>query len=128
MNPFADDIAAALEMIAEDGEACVWSKPAASDPNAKPWRDKRIGEPTDYPVSIAFFSPADIKRGVGMAATFVVGTETVTATQVGIMAGGQDFDVEVTDTLLRTSGKAQIIGLDNIAPNGIAILWYVFIK
>jgi hypothetical protein len=128
MNPFEDDIAAAIEMIAEDGEECLWVKPAAIDPAAKPWRSPVVGIPADHPVSIAFFSPADISRGAGQAAMFVNGTEVVSFSEIGLMAGGQGFEPAVLDTIERNSGKAQVVAIDKVAPNGIAILYYVGIK
>ncbi len=128
-NPFQDDIDAALEMIAEDGELCSWFKPAPDADDAKPWRDVRDGEPVEYEnVSLAFFSPIDLARGSGQFGMFEQGTDVPSYSQIGLMAGGQEFEPEITDWIVRISGKAEIVMLDKVAPNGIAVLWYVAIK
>lgn len=124
----AADIADAKELIAERGELCQWCKPSPADPNAKPWRDVRAGIPATSNVSIAFFSPIDLQRGSGQAVSIMPGVDIASYSEIGLMAGGNNFEPEITDYLIRTSGKAEIVAIDKVAPDGVGLLYYVAVK
>jgi len=127
MNPFADDIEAAKEVIAEDGCEAVWFQPAPDDENVKPWREGE-GDPVEFPVRVAIFSPKELGYGAGNFGSMIDGTEIPTSAEILLMAGGQDFEPALTDWVVLPSGHAEIVKLDRLAPNDIAILWYVWIK
>jgi len=128
MNPFEDDIKGAREAIAEDGCDAVWWKDAPDDPDAEPWREG-AGEPTQLPLRVALFSPRDIGFGSGPFQNAITGTEIPTSAEIAMFAGGLDFEPEITDWIvLPETGKAEVLQLDRVAPNDIAILWFAWIK
>ena len=128
MNPFAEDIEAARIAIEEDGCEAVWWKAAPDDPNAKPWREGE-GEPTDFPLMVALFSPKDLGYGSGSYGASIDGTEIPMSAEIAMFAATPDFEPELTDWLeLPNSGKSEIVRLDRLAPNDIPILWFAWIK
>lgn len=126
---YGDFIALAIELIGEAGEDVVWQKPASVVEGSSPWRDERgVGIPTSFPATIAFFSPLDLARGRGQFAMFNSGTDIMSYTEVGLLAGACGFLPEVTDRLLRNGETVEIVEIDKIAPNGVPILYYVSVK
>lgn len=125
---YAEDIEAAREAIEEAGEDVVWIKAAARDPDAKPWRDQRDGQPERFPVSIAFFSPVDVSRGSGQTFSFTNETDIADYSEVGLMAGDVPFQPDGRDKIERNGALKEIVAIDRIAPNGTPILYYVGIK
>ena len=123
MGVYDASIAAATRMIAAKGAACEWVKPVAED-GGDAW-NPQPGEPIRKPVSIAFFSPKDLGRGSGDFIAALRGTEVPTSKEVGLMAGGLDFEPSADDTIERWDGVKAIETIDRLAPNGEAILYFV---
>jgi hypothetical protein len=117
----------ALAIIAKYGVMCVWTKPAAADPDAPPWRDTREGMPTITNVPIAFFSPSDVGKGSELFRSVMAGAEVAGSTEVGIMAGGTPFEPELADTFVRNGERLNVVKFDRIAPAGVPLLYYVWI-
>lgn len=129
MGVYDRQIASAARAIATKGEACVWKLPAPADTDAAPWRDVRDGVPTDKDVSIAWFSERDLGRGSSEFAALLAGTEVPQGCEVGLMAGGLDFEPLESHTIVRSDTKTyEIEKLDRLAPNGTPILFYVTVK
>ena len=119
-------IATAKRLIAANGEACTWTKPAPEAPGSDPWRDDREGAPEAHNVSIAFFSPKDLGRGSEAFLAAIAGTEVPAGTEIGIMSGGQPFEPLASDELVRSDGKrANITTIDRLAPSGVPLLYFV---
>jgi hypothetical protein len=126
-HDYSQNVLSALRLIAKYGEPCTWVKPAPADPAAKPWRDTRDGDPVDFDCMIAFFSGTDLSRGSTPFKMYNAGTEVTGYSLIGLMAP-TNFDPELTDTLTRTSGKADIVWIDIVAPSGVPVLYYIAIK
>lgn len=123
---YARQIASALRQIKAKGEACTWIKPAAQDGDADPWRDVREGDPIEYDVSIAWFSPRDLGRGTGEFLAALMGTEVPEGVMIGLMAGGQSFTPEDADTITRSdSTTVEPMSIDRLAPDGTPVLYFV---
>lgn len=126
-DPYARPIATAKRLIAKYGAACTWTKPAEADDAAKPWRDLRTGPPSPYPVDIAFFSAKDLGYGSTMALAMMAGSEVPAHSQMGLMAGGQEFNPELTDTLTFGADTLDVTKIDKLAPNGEPVLFFLWI-
>jgi hypothetical protein len=124
-----DDFAAiALDLIEASGVQVLWQKPALPLDGADPWRDERDGIAESFSPTIAFFSPLDLARGRGQFAMFNNGTDIITYTEVGLLAGSCGFEPDVTDTLIRSGNVLQIVQIDRIQPADIPVLYYVAVK
>jgi hypothetical protein len=121
-------IATAERLIAKFGASCVWSKPAEADGTGDPWRDERTGMPEDFDVSIAFFSAKDLGYGTTLALAAMAGTEVPDHNQMGLMAGGQAFDPELTDTLTFGEDTIDVTKIDKLAPNGTPVLYFLWLN
>lgn len=127
MNPFAEDLAGARQAIKEDGCEAVWWKDAPDDPDAEPWREGD-GEPAQFPLNVALFSPRDLGFGAGAYGSTLDGTEIPSSAEVAMFAASDAFEPEVTDWIvLPNSGKSEVLRLDRLAPNDIPILWFAWI-
>lgn len=130
---FARQIASAQRMIAAKGQACLWRKPAAVDPDAAPWRDVREGEPTDIPVFIAWFSPRDLGRGTDAFLQALSGAsiDVPDGYEVGLMGAG-DFTPLPSDTIVKGTDdegpETSIVSIDRLAPDGSPIIYFVKVK
>jgi hypothetical protein len=123
MTAYARQIASAKASIAKKGELCVWEKPAARDPAAKPWRDLRSGAADPNSVKIAWFQPDQqqfkfAQDNGGVPEGF----------EIGLM-GAVSFTPEQGDPIFRSSGdQVTVWKLESLAPDGEPILWTVWIK
>jgi hypothetical protein len=110
-------------MIAAKGAECVWRRTNAAA-GGDAW-NPQPGEPQEWPVSIAFFSPKDLGRGTGEFIAALRGTEVPTSKEIGLMAGGLEFEPSADDVIERWDGVKGIETIDRLAPNGQAILYFV---
>jgi len=127
MTKYARQIETAKRLIDKFGAECVWVKPAAEDPNAKPWRDNRQGEAEEFNASVAFFSAKDLGYGSTLALANMAGTEVPAHSRMGLMSGGQEFNPELTDTVWFNGDEIDITKIDNLAPDGEPILFFLWI-
>jgi hypothetical protein len=125
---YSGAIATALRLIAAKGGACVWRKPGAHDSGAEDWRDVRSGSPDDHDVKIAWFRPRDLGYGRTEFLRSIPDTEIAEGFEVGLMAGGTDFEPELTDVVVRNSVPSEIGYLDRLAPDGTPVVWFVWVK
>lgn len=117
----------AKELIDEFGQDCWWQKPGVTVAGV-PGYPAAQALPQPLPCVIAFFSPKDLDRGVLQFFDVIPGTEVADNSQVGLLAGGQDFEPETTDTIRRGAIDARpisILKMDMVAPNGTPVLYFV---
>lgn len=117
----------AKELIYEFGQDCWWQKPPVTVV-AVPGYPSAGAPPQPLPCTIAFFSAKDLDRGVMQVFDMMPGTEVGDSTQVGLMAGGLEFEPETTDTIRRGAIDApeiSITKMDVLAPNGTPVLYFV---
>lgn len=119
-----DFVQDAIEIIQEEGMLCQWQKqaPITGGTAAYPTFG---AQPTPVDVYIAWFRPQDLGRGTLEFLELMKGTEVPTGTEIGLMAGGQPFTPERTDTLIKNGQVVVITKIDRIAPNGLPILYYI---
>lgn len=126
-------IASALRMIAAKGQACLWRKPAPLADAADPWRDVRDGEPTDAPVSIAWFAPRDLGMGTEGFLQALAGhsIDVPEGHEIGLMSA-VDFEPLTSDTIVKGTdpegAETAITSIDRLAPDGTPILYFVKVK
>ncbi|WLJ71191.1 hypothetical protein [Sphingomonas phage Birtae] len=124
MGVYDRQVASAKRMIAAKGAKCVWVQPAAEE-GGDAW-NPQPAEPIRHPdISIAFFSPRDLGRGSAEFLSALRGTEVPTSSEIGLMAGGLDFEPSDADVIERWDGVKGIKSIDRLAPNGEAILYFV---
>lgn len=123
MGVYDRQIASAKRMIAAKGAECVWRRPQRAE-GGDAWNPKP-GEPDDKPVRMVFFSPKDLGRGSGEFLAALRGTEVTTSNEIGLLAGGLDFEPSDADVIIRWDGEKGIKSIDRLAPNGQAILYFV---
>lgn len=123
MGVYDASIAAAKRMIAAKGAECIWRRENAAA-GGDAW-NPQPGAPSEWPVSIAFFSPRDLGRGSAEFLSALRGTEVPTSNEIGLMAGGLEFDPSDADVIERWDGVKGIKSIDRLAPNGQAILYFV---
>lgn len=124
MGVYDGMIASAKRMIAAKGAKCVWVQPVAEE-DGDAW-NPQPAEPIRHPdIAIAFFSPKDLGRGTGEFIAALRGTEVPTSKEIGLMAGGLEFEPSADDTIERWDGVKAIETIDRIAPNGQPILYFV---
>lgn len=122
---YADDIAGALEDIAEAGERCVWRHygEATGGTPAKPADRPYV----DHDVDIVFL-PIE---GTGRAATAQTSEESTEVKAGGVMGlmGQVPFTPDLMDLVTRKSGEVLRIrlhnGIERLAPNGDTILYTI---
>lgn len=130
MGVYDEEIQDAKELIEEFGQLCYWQKPApvtGGTPGYPIVGDK----PLPIECRIAFFAPRDLGRGTEEFLQAITGTEVPSGTQIGLMAGGQTFTPEATDTILRGSKAGPVVvieRLDTLSPNGEDILYFIRVK
>lgn len=130
-NIFDRQIATALRLITKNGAPVTWTKPAASDPGADPWRDERTGMADIHTPVMLFFSVIDAGRGGtrGFLKTFIGGTDVPDINEIGFLAGDCGFIPDQTDILEQQDGSVrEIVAIDKIAPNGAPIIYFVMVK
>ncbi len=126
-------IASAKRAIAAKGQACLWRKPAPLDEDADAWRDVREGDPTDAPVSIAWFSPRDLGRGTENFISALAGKmiDVPEGFEIGLMAA-VEFEPLPSDTIVKGTdaegAETSITTIDRLAPDGTPILYFVKVK
>lgn len=126
-NVFDDDIATAIELIAEFGQNCFWQKPSALVEVVPGYPTEGV-MPDAIPCKIAFFSPKDLDKGISQYYDFMPATEVQENTQIGLLAGGLTFEPKPSDTIFRGSLLANALAIkkiDLLAPNGLPVLYYV---
>lgn len=123
MGVYDRQIATAKRLIAAKGAACEWIIPVAEE-GGDAW-NPQPSEPIRKPVSIAFFSPKDLGRGSGDFIAALRGTEVPTSKEIGLMAGGLDFEPSADHSIERWDGVKAIETIDRLAPNGEAVLFFV---
>jgi len=123
MGVYDRQIATALRVIREKGEACTWTAKAAptTDP-ATPWLPV-AGVAVAYTnTPIAFFP---LSRQWSELLRYLKGTEVVTGSLYGLMPAVA-FAPQLTDIITRTDGsKLAPITIDPLAPNGEIILYTI---
>lgn len=118
----------AKELIEEFGQDCWWQKPAPVTVGGVPGYPVAGTLPSPVPCVIAFFSAKDLDRGVMQVFDTMPGTEVGDNQQIGLLAGGLDFDPETTDMIRRGDDEAEpisIIKMDLLAPNGTPVLYFI---
>jgi len=123
MGVYDRQIASATRMIAAKGADCVWRRPQRAK-GGDAWNPQPAA-PDDKRVKLVFFSPKDIGRGSGEFLAALRGTEVPTSSEIGLMAGGLDFEPSDADVIIRWDGEKGIKSIDRLAPNGEAILYFV---
>lgn len=123
MGVYDRQIATAKRIIKAKGAECVWKRTTAAE-GGDAW-NPQPGVPQEWPVSIAFFSPKDLGRGTGEFIAALRGTEVPTSKEIGLMAGGLEFDPSADDVIERWDGVKGIETIDRLAPNGEAVLFFV---
>lgn len=124
MADYSDDIATALELIAEYGQKCDWHKDSITfdDPD-KPWKGGS-NNPSVYQPFICFV-PADGTM-FGMS-KYAQAIERGVFTTFGLMAP-TGFEPDLSDKLVR-SGKTQVVfAIDVIQPAEQPVLYILSIK
>lgn len=122
-------IATAKRLIAKYGAEAVWTKPAAQDGAAKPWRDVREGEPSDFSVPIALFSAKDLGYGSTFALAQMAGTDEIPVhKQMGLMSGGLAFVPDLTDSVVIAGSPVEVVQIDILQPNGIPLLYFLWLS
>lgn len=121
MGVYDLQIAQAKKQIAAKGQLVTWQKPAPiiTDPN-KPWV-QAPGAPMAYPVSIAFFKPAN---GLSAIIQYLKGTDIVQAGTRGIMAS-VNFIPEATDKVVRSGRTLSIRSITPLQPNEEVIMYSI---
>lgn len=130
MGIYDEDIRDAEELIAESGQVCYWQKPAPVT-GGTPGYPTVGPKPAPIECRIAFFAPRDLGRGTEEFIQAIVGTEVYAGTEIGLMAGGQKFTPEGTDTIHRGSKTGPVVTIekiDTLAPNGDVILYFIRVK
>jgi len=115
----------AARAVQSDGELCAWNTQALpSVPNAaQPWITVD-GALTQTPVPILF----TVDKSQPFLA-LLKGSVVEESTQKAIMAG-VTFIPKADDVILRSDGVTKLVlkSATPVAPNGIAIIWYLVFK
>lgn len=116
-------IAMAQSLIAKYGQTVTWRKSAVltPDPN-KPW-EMVPGAATDYNPKMVFIS----KFKEHQFLKYIPGTEIPDGLFVGIMPA-VSFVPAINDTIIRGSETLTIEKIDEVAPNGTPIVYFVTVK
>lgn len=121
MADYSDDIAGALEDIAEAGEACTWFKPASQA--GTPSRPEAGASPTQTPVFILFLPNKQASMLTILSA--LADSNVPGGSEKGLM-GNHGFTPELGDWIIRANSERMTIvpenGIDTLAPSGVAIL------
>lgn len=118
---FDDEIAMALELIAENGQVCDWYKQSVElEDEDKPWLGG-TNTPTKYTPSICFVPATSGDSGFGIT-KFRKDTEVPEFTTYGLM-GAVSFTPQVTDLVERNSQPLVIVSIDVLQPNEQIILY-----
>ncbi len=123
MGQYDRQIASARRLIAKYGQQVKWQKrengaPASATEEWKPGPTIV----TEYDVQIAFLP--DTRMGFEFL-SMMAGTEVPTGKIVGYMAAPADFTPSLKDTIKRGDEEIGIRTLDQLAPNGQAILYTI---
>jgi hypothetical protein len=124
---YLEFIADAKELIEEHGQDCWWQK-AAPTVGGEPGYPVAGAQPQPIPCVIAFFSQKDLDRGVLQYMDVIPNTEVPDNVQIGLLAGGQSFTPENTDTIRRgavDAAETAIVKFDVLAPNGTPVLYFI---
>ena len=126
MGVYDSDIATAQELLKEFGRQCYWLKPPAMV-ELVPGYPTEGATPDPIPVTMAFFAPKDLDRGVSQFLDMMPRTEVPDGAQIGLLAGGLTFEPENTDKIALTLGGTvlSIERIDLLAPNGDPVLYFV---
>jgi hypothetical protein len=122
---YDDDIAAAREAIAEDGQVCQWIKQTVVPVDAnKPWLG---GAATDVPhdVPIAFVPASGNLFGLTRYKTAIEAGEF---TLFGLMAPPTGFVPVLGDKVLRDGAPLVLVNLDTLRPAEDVVLYILSIK
>jgi hypothetical protein len=122
---FDDEVATALELIAENGQVCQWHKDttALADPQ-RPWLGG-ASVPDVKDVSICFVPATDGASGFGM--TKFRQREDVPAFGTYGLMGAVDFEPKVTDKVMRGGVPLVIVAIDELKPNEQTLLYVLSI-
>lgn len=118
MSEYDRSVEAAKRLIERKGVQCVWRKLVTTPADQqRPWLGG-TDAPDDHTPFIAFVPATDTASGFGLTKFRDNG---VSFSTYGLMAP-QDFDPEVTDTLLRDGQPLVIAAVDTIKPADVAVL------
>ena len=120
MTVYAQDIKQAQAAIKQAGQACTWRKLPRNANAQQPWKGQAAA-PVNFPVSIVF-----LRQGLNSALlSLMKGTDVTEGAPDAIMAGGLPFEPELTDVVIQNGQTFTIEGIDILAPDGTAILYYL---
>lgn len=129
MSVYDSFINTATRLINIWGQLCWWQKSAPIDDETTTPGYATVGVvPDPIPCRIVWFSPRDLDRGVQEQLGMVEDSEVPEGMLIGLMAGGQTFTPENTDTVRRGAVDADpiaVMSIDKVAPNGTDVLYFV---
>lgn len=120
MGVYDEDIASALEMIAEAGKPVVLVRPAESAPPAQPWDNGTPAEVLEPAVAVFLnFSSKDVATRVGMA-----GAPEIDASHRKVLMPASPLTSPPTthDVVRDETGDWAIVYVNTLSPNGQDIL------
>jgi hypothetical protein len=123
MGVYDSQVATAKRLIAAKGAECTWRRTTAAA-GGDAW-NPQPGADQEWTVKLAFFSPRDLGRGTSEFIAALAGSEVPTSSEIGLMAGGLEFEPSADDVIERWDGVKGIKSIDRLAPNGEAILYFV---
>lgn len=129
MSVYASFVATGQRLIDRYGQTCYWQKPAPIDDETTTPGYATVGAvPTPVECKIAWFSPRDLDRGVQETLGMMEDSEVPEGMYIGLLAGGQSFEPDNTDTVRRGAIDADaiaVMSIDKVAPNGTDVLYFV---
>lgn len=123
MGVYDDDIASALQMIAESGALVTWRQVVASPPvdPSKPWKPVQPETFNDVDVHIVFLP---LSRVGNESKRKAKDGETESGNEQGLM-GAVAFEPSTKDVVIRAGRELRILNISKLAPNGEAILYTI---
>jgi hypothetical protein len=123
---FDEDIAMALELIAENGQVCDWHKDVTTLGNEdRPWLGGETATEVLHP-SICFLPATDGASGFGITKFRRPGDDIPSFSTFGLM-GAVDFEPLVTDKVMRDGVPLVIVAIDKLKPNEQTLLYILSI-
>ena len=125
VGAYDEDIAAAREMIEEDGQSCQWVKRVLTPIDAdKPWKGSTTVD-VDHDVPIVFV-PAS--GGMFGLTRYRAAIEAGDFTTFGLMAPPEGWVPDLGDKVLRDGSPLVLVNLDTLRPAEDVVLYIMSIK